>query len=287
MQVHYEKKKKKKDIFLLLLLTETIRSSSLVCKSFQSTSLAFHWLCDVMQILSTQVTTSFPPSRVYAGSPWRETLPPLVKYHLIFCWWFVLLTSCTAFSYQEVFTLSSHVYSNVSTCSSCFLQSFQVRVLASAWCCWPFLPLAVAVADQIVLSVLDKSTLILLWLPHPVPSSVKLASLALFFFFFSFLLTHSKKGSPACTGGYKGEGRKKHVFPSDWMGREGSELAWLFASKSMLQKTQNIGGKKLKKLSVLLYRSFHFQLNMHLVQNLFFSWAAMMTHLPFTGGIVG
>lgn len=186
--------RKTKDMFLLLVLPETIRSSSLVCKSFHPTALAFHWRCDVMQILNTQVTTAFPPSRVYAGSPWWEIQPRLVKYHSIFCWWFVLLTSRTAFSYQKVFTLSSHVYSHVSACSSVFFivpgEGLSLSLMPLTF---PSSRCPCGRSDSAECTGQNNS--------HPVvtsPSCPVLGQAGLpgsFFSFFSFLLTHSKKAA--------------------------------------------------------------------------------------------
>lgn len=68
-------------------------------------------------------------------------------------------------------------------------------VLASVWCCWPFLPLVVPLAHQIVLSALDKTALILLLLPRPVQALDMLTSSPSFALFIP--ADRQLKGRPA------------------------------------------------------------------------------------------
>lgn len=161
-----------------------------------------------MQILSIPVTTPAPPSRVYVlasqfiftlwGSSLKILVDILLMFHVLHIWCGSFNAAIFAVGNSLIRKPSSHIL-HIFTVTlpleqQCF-SSCSRWVLASAWCCWPFLPLVVPLAHQIMLSALDKTTLILLLLPRPVQSLDMLTSSPSFALFIP--ADRRQKGRPA------------------------------------------------------------------------------------------
>lgn len=167
------------------------------------------------------------------------------KHWLIFYWWFMWFISGSVVSVLECLlpALSNkekstshvlHIFTVTSPPQQQCFRFVQVRVLASAWSCQPFLPLVVPLADQIVQSAPDKTTLILCHcVCCPVPSC-PLTRWPAHPPLLSFSCWQTAKGQAGRHVTWKekrGCLRKKHVF------KEGSDVTWLSVSQTMVQET--------------------------------------------------
>lgn len=157
--------------------------------------------------MDVAVTAPFPPSRVYvfwpvvlyshyegnSSSSLKILLDILLLVHVVHIWCSNFVA--TIFAASTLLSGLAYFSSNCTTSAAEFFQLFQVRVFAFAW---PFLPLVVPVADQIVVSAVDKTTLILLLLPHPDQSFDTLTDMLSFALLFP---VDSEEGRQAGTWG--------------------------------------------------------------------------------------